>query len=175
MSLEITPNDHFQGKPEASLVIIEYGDYQCPYCKQAYYRMKEVMQELGDKVLFVFRNFPLADLHPNAVHAAIATETAAGQGKFWEMHDILFENQKHLTDSDIIQYAKTIGLNVAEFAKDFGKDPFYHKVNTDYESGIDNEVEETPTFFINGQKYEGNWNSSRFIDYLKSLLEEELV
>lgn len=170
MALRTTNEDHIQGLANAPIELVEYGDFQCPYCKKAYYIVKEIQQELGDNLKFVFRNFPLTDLHPHAMHAAIAAETAAQQGKFWNMHDILFENQKFLDDSYLMQYAKIIGLNPQRFEEDFGNDKSYAKVKKDYESGEENGVEGTPTFFINGQLYEGNWMESEFKEYMKSLI-----
>lgn len=170
MTLHITNEDHAQGLANAPIELVEYGDFQCPYCKKAYYIVKEIQQELGDNLKFVFRNFPLTDLHPHAMHASIAAETAAQQGKFWDMHDILFENQKFLDDSYLMQYAKIIGLNPKRFEDDFGNDKSYAKVEADYESGEENGVEGTPTFFINGQLYEGNWMEAEFKEYMKSLI-----
>lgn len=170
MEIKSTAKDHIQGNANASVELIEYADYQCPYCKQAYYILREVKRQLGDKVKFVFRNFPLPELHPYAIHAAIAAETAAEQGKFWEMHNILFENQENLQDGSLLEYAKRIGLDVAKFQKDFGEDQFVQKVKDDYESGIKNGVEGTPTFFINGEKFDGNWMDPQFIDYLQTFV-----
>lgn len=170
MSIKVNNNDHILGNTNAPIELVEYADYQCPYCGQAYYILKEVQKQLGDKIKFVFRNFPLPELHPHAIHAAIAAETAGAQGKFWEMHDILFENQKNLEDNHLIEYADRIGLDVKRFERDFGKDPYFQKVNYDYESGIENGVQGTPTFFINGKVYDGNWMSPSFLEDLNSLV-----
>ncbi|MDR2954489.1 MAG: DsbA family protein, partial [Prevotella sp.] len=97
-------DDHVQGKPNAPVELIEYGDYQCPYCGKAYYIIKDIQEKMGDNLKFVFRNFPLTDLHEYALHAALASEAAGLQGKFWEMHDTLFENQRYLNDGDIVKY-----------------------------------------------------------------------
>lgn len=135
-----------------------------------YYRIKDIQKELGDDLRFVFRHFPLAELHSHAVHAAIAAETAAAQNRFWEMHDILFENQRKLDDYHLTRYAGEIGLDINRFEKDFGKDPYFQKVNHDYETGIQNNVDTTPTFFVNGMVYEGNYMDASFLTYLKSFI-----
>jgi len=145
--LKINDKDHVQGPKNASLEVIEYGDYQCPYCGKAYYVIKEIQKELGDQMTFVFRNFPIPELHPYAVHAAMAAEVAAAQDKFWEMHDVLFENQRALQDPELVAYAQQIGLDTAKFEQDFGKDEYFEKINEDYKSGIRCRVQGTPAFF----------------------------
>jgi len=170
MSLTTNPQDHIKGNPNASIELIEYADYQCPYCGQAYYILEKIQKELGDKLKFVFRNFPIPQLHPYAVHAAIAAEAAGAQGKFWEMHDILFENQKNLDDNHLVEYAGQIGLDIKRFEEDSSNDQYFQKVNTDYEGGIKLGIQGTPTFFINQKMYEGDWSYPSFIAYLKSLL-----
>lgn len=170
MSLNLTNNDHVQGRKDAPIELIEYADYQCSYCKKAYHIIKAAQDKLGDNLKFVFRNFPLQELHPNAVHAAIAAEVLADYGKFWEMHDILFENQANLSDRDLLKYAEEIALEPAEFEKEFSNPKYFNKVKTDFNSGVKNGVEGTPTFFINGKKYEGNWMEPEFITHLESLL-----
>lgn len=172
MYLEVNKNDHVMGPADAPIELIEYADYQCPYCKKAYYIVKDIQQRLGDNVRFVFRNFPLTDLHPQALHAAIAAEIAASHGKFWEMHDLLFEHQNTLDDYHLLEYAKRVGINSVEFETDFSKDRFYQKVKDDYDSGIENDVEGTPTFFVNGEVFDGNWMTSDFIEYLESIIDE---
>lgn len=171
MDLNVNERDHVLGDYNAPVELVEYADYQCPYCKEAFYIIKEAQKELDDHLKFVFRNFPLTELHPNALHAAIAAEAAAGQDRFWEMHDILFENQEYLEDEDILDYAKNIGLDISRFEKDLGKEPYMEKVRKDYASGIKYNVQGTPSFFINGRLYEGNWNNLQFIEYLRSFIE----
>ena len=112
----------------------------------------------------------MIELHPHALHAAIAAEIAASHGKFWEMHDLLFENQNALDDYYLLEYARKLGINAAEFEMDFGKDRFYQKVKDDYDSGLENDVQGTPTFFVNGEQFDGNWMNSEFLEYLESLI-----
>lgn len=170
MSLHVTEKDHILGPAEAPIEIVEYADYQCPYCKKAFYIMQDILKEQGDNIRFVFRNFPLEEVHPYALHAAIAAEAASGQGKFWEMHDILLENQKELDDAHLIEYARIIDMDVKKFRHDFSLESYARKVQEDYASGEKNGVDSTPTFFVNGRMYEGNWTTAEFPEYLRSLL-----
>ena len=136
MSLEkVTSADHVQGTPNAVITLVEYADFQCPYCREAFYIVRDLQEKLGDRLKVVFRNYPLQDLHPHALSAAVAAETAAMQNKFWEMHEMLFENQRQLQDSALIKYAEEISLNVEKFRKDFGSDPTIGKVKQDIDSG----------------------------------------
>ena len=125
---------------------------------------------MGDKLKFVFRNFPLAEKHPDATNAAIATEAAAGQRKFWEMHDILFEHQRQLDKASLIRYAEKIGLDVKKFESDFRMQDLLDKVAGDFESGVRSGVNGTPTFFINGKKYHDSWDDGVLLDHLLTLV-----
>ncbi|MDR1698677.1 MAG: DsbA family protein [Prevotellaceae bacterium] len=171
MKTKIEQTDHLQGKATAPVILLEYGDYQCPYCRKAYYIIKEIQKELGDKMSLVFRNFPLTDLHPHALNAALAAEAADKQGKFWQMHDMLFENQHFLENENLLDYARQLGLNIEQFKKDFSSEAVVAKVKKDYESGVNANIGGTPTFFVNGKPYEGNWTSPDFALDLKSLAE----
>src|SRR6266705_493075 len=111
LTLPVSQRDHRRGPETAQVTVVEYGDYECPNCGQAHPIVKEIQRRLGDRLRFVFRNFPLSQIHPHAEHAAEAAEAAAGQGKFWEMHDILFENQSALEDDNLAQYAESLGLD----------------------------------------------------------------
>jgi len=174
MSTQLKPpvsdNDNIEGNPKAPIELVEYGDYQCPHCGRAYPIIKDIQKRMGQKLKFVFRNFPLTEIHPDAFNAALAAEAAGQQNKFWEMHDIIFEHQRHLDTENILVYAKRIGLNMAEFSKDIQKDIFVTKVENDIESGIRSGVNGTPSFFVNGSKYNGDWESEEFVDFLKRLL-----
>lgn len=170
MNLHVTKNDHIWGDPNASIELVEYGDYQCPYCKKAYYILQDAFNQIDNGLKLVFRNFPLSELHANAVHAAIAAEAAGAQGKFWEMNHTIFENQRSLEDFHLMKYAEQIGLDTKRFEKDLSEDIFFQKVDQDYQSGIRLGVEGTPTFFINGELFEGDWMNVSFIHYLQSLV-----
>jgi protein-disulfide isomerase len=146
--------DHVSGPHSAPIVLVEFGDFQCPYCGAAYPELKAVKEAMGDKLCFVFRNFPLTELHPFALRAAEFAEAAGSEGKFWQMHDLLFEHQNALDESNLIRYAQRIGLSEAtiESAKRGG---FLGKVERDFESGNRSGVDGTPRLFINGQRWEG--------------------
>jgi protein-disulfide isomerase len=164
----VSSKDHIQGNKKASLELVEYGDYQCGHCGEAYPIIKAIQEELGNTIKFVFRNFPLTEPHPDAFNAAVAAEAAGVQNKFWEMHDIIFENQDRLDGEDLVLYAKKIGLDVLRFQDDMQKDTVTGKVEDDFESGVRSGVNGTPSFFINGEKYDGDWEENELLRYLKS-------
>jgi protein-disulfide isomerase len=166
----VNGKDHFYGDPDATLELVEYGDYECPYCGRAYPIVKRIQEELGPDLKLVFRNFPLSKIHPHAFTTAVATEAAALQDKFWEMHDIVFENQKTLDAESIFLYAKNIGLDLERFKNDIQQKELAGKVEHDFESGLRSGVNRTPSFFINGEKYEGSWEENEFLAYLKGQL-----
>ncbi len=174
MSNQLKPaasgQDHIQGSDSAAITLVEYGDYQCSYCGDAYALVRDAQEALGDDLRFVFRNFPLAEAHPHATAAAQAAEAAAKQGKFWEMHDMLYENQQALSSSDLMTYAKEAGLDMEQFKKDIGSDAVSDKVDADFESGVRSGVNGTPSFFVNGEKYEGGWQDGALTAFLKSQL-----
>lgn len=158
MSLKpsVNKNDHAQGNLNSDLVIVEYGDYQCPYCGAAYPVLKELMKEFGGQVKFVFRNFPLSEMHQYARPAAIAAEAANLQGKFWEMHDAIYENQQNLNENLLMTLAEKLELNMPQFEKDLQKVELENKVDSDFESGIMSGVNGTPSFFVNDKKFNGS-------------------
>ena len=170
----VSEKDHSQGPAHAPIELVEYGDYQCPHCGAAHPVLKSILPQLGNNVKFVFRNFPLQEMHPDAVNAAIATEASALQNKFWEMHDILFEHQNHLSAEHIFVYADRIGLDVEKFALDIQKDELLNKVEADFESGVRSGVNGTPSFFINTNKYNGSWERDVFLGHLQALLPSSL-
>jgi protein-disulfide isomerase len=165
----VSAQDHATGPDDAPVTLVEYGDYECPYCGMAYPIVKRAQQELGNQLRFIFRNFPLAEAHPHARLAAQAAEAAAAQGKFWEMHDMLFKNQTALEPDDLVGYAKSIGLDIAKFERDLKAGTFAKKVRDDFRSGVRSGVNGTPTFFVNGKRYEGSWaNEEAFIGALRN-------
>jgi len=157
MSLKpaVSNTDHAQGNLNADLVIVEYGDYQCPYCGAAYPILKELMNQFGSQIKFVFRNFPLSDMHEYARAAALAAEAAALQNKFWEMHDAIYENQRSLNEHLLLELAKELKLDISQFKSDMGSSELKDKVDEDFASGIVSGVNGTPSFYVNGKKFEG--------------------
>jgi protein-disulfide isomerase len=164
--------DHYQGLENAPIVLVEYGDYQCPSCGQAYPILKQVQKAMGDKLKFVFRNFPLAEIHPAAVNAATAAEVAAGQGKFWEMHDVIFEHQYNLSYSQLFKLASMAKLDVTQFEMEYAKEVYRKRIDADFESGVRSGVNGTPSFFINGEKYNGSWQGESLLMHLKNISDE---
>jgi protein-disulfide isomerase len=136
----------------------------------AYIVVKEIMKQFGDKIYFVFRDFPLNDIHPHAQHAAEAAEAAAAQDKFWQMHDYLFEHQKVLDDDHLLEYAQKVGLDTDKFKKEMSGHIYAPLINKSIKNGIDSGVEGTPTFFINGVRYEDSWDLDTFSNVLKKNL-----
>jgi protein-disulfide isomerase len=151
----ISGRDHILGSPDAPITLLEYGDYECPYCGQAYYVVRELRDLLGDRLRLVFRNFPLTTVHPHAQHAAEAAEAAGGQRHFREMHDTLFEHQNQLTDRHLKLYASQIGLDMARFNGEMSAHTWAPRVREDFLSGVRSGVNGTPTFFINGVRHDG--------------------
>ncbi|MEP6746513.1 MAG: thioredoxin domain-containing protein [Bacteroidota bacterium] len=154
----VNEKDHAEGTDTASIVLVEYGDYQCPHCGAAYPVIKKIQKTFGSQVRFVFRNFPLSEIHPDAMAAAIATEAAALQDKFWQMHDIIFENQELLGEEGLHKMAGSIGLDMKKFQKDMQREDLQAKVEADFESGVRSGVNGTPSFFIDGNKFDGGAN-----------------
>ena len=147
-------HDHIHGTKNAPYVLVEYGDYQCPYCGEAHEVVKEIQERLGNKLCFVYRNFPLVDIHEHAEHAAEAAEAAAAQGRFWEMHNLLFENQNALGDEDLAAYATKLGLDAKRLIADVRSGAHAARIKQDLISGEQNGVNGTPAFFVNGKPYE---------------------
>ena len=153
----VSQRDHQQGPETAPVTLVEYGDYECPYCGQAYPIVKEIQRRLGDQLRFVFRNFPLTQSHPHAEHAAEAAEAAAVQGKFWEMHDSLFEHQRALDDAHLVQYAVALNLDKERFVREMTEHVHTNRVREDFLSGVRSGVNGTPTFFINGVRHDDSY------------------
>lgn len=151
--------DHVKGKEDSKVLIVEYGDFQCPSCKGAYPNVKTLMEEYGDRVGLVFRNFPLTSIHPNAKAGAAAAEAAGLQGKFWEMHDLLYESQDNWSSLDtskrtdaFVSYASQLGLDTNKFTSDLSNEDVSKKISFDLTLGKENGADATPTFFVNGEK-----------------------
>ena len=155
LTLPVAGRDHVQGPVDAPIVLVEYGDYECPYCGEAYPLVKAIQRRLGNQLCFAFRNFPLANMHPFAEHAAEAAEAAGAQGKFWEMHDLLFENQDALDDKALAGHAASLGLDAEQLICEVISGVHIARVRKDFRAGARSGVNGTPTFFVNGQRYDG--------------------
>jgi protein-disulfide isomerase len=156
LTTSISARDHIQGRDDAPVTLLEYADYQCPYCGAVHPVIKRLQKALGKKLRFVFRNFPLTHSHPYALLAAEAAEAAGLQGKFWEMHDVIFENQTSLEPEILPAWAHQAGVDVAKFAKDIGQPAITQRIKDDYASGNESGVDGTPSFFINGIRFAGD-------------------
>jgi protein-disulfide isomerase len=150
----INDRDHIQGSLNAAIVLMKYGDYQCPQSGQTHSSIKAIQQRLGEKLCFIFRHFPQPDIHPQSQRAAESAEAANAQGKFWEMHDLMFENQQNLSDADLVGYANQLGLDIPQFLRELTEHLHHDRVQADIESGRINYVKQTPVCFI-GIRQEG--------------------
>ena len=165
--------DHIAGPDDAPVTLVEYGDYECPYCGMAHPVVKRAQRELGKQLRFVFRNFPLAEAHPHAQIAAQAAEAAGAQGRFWEMHDLIFEHQDALEVEHLLGYAASLGLDAKQIARDLEAGTYVKRVRDDFRSGVKSGVNGTPTFFVNGVRYDGSWaNEKAFIGALRDAAQQ---
>jgi protein-disulfide isomerase len=165
--MPVGARDHAQGPAHAPVTLVEYGDYECPHCGRAYPIVQEVQRRLGAKLRFVFRNFPLSESHPHAQHAAEAAEGAGAHGRFWEMHDMLFEHQQALDDTDLAGYAARLGLDAKVFERELHAHAHKARVREDFLSGVRSGVNGTPTFFINGVRFDESWDPETLTAALK--------
>jgi len=162
----VTDADHVLGRADAPVTLVEYGDFECPFCFRAHPIVTTLRQRLGDDLRFVFRNFPIPESHPHALHAAEAAESVAehaGADAYWSMHDMLYEHQQDspdaLDDAHLVQYAAQCGAAPDEVQHDLEVDAFADLVRRDFMSGIRSGVNGTPTFFINGERFDGDWTN----------------
>ncbi len=159
--------DHIRGPADAAVTLVEYGDFECPYSGAAYPIIKDVQARLGDRLRFVFRNFPIATSHPHAEQAGESAEAAAAQGRFWEMHDLLYENQKRLRDEDLHGYAEQLGLDVDRFDRELAEHVHAARVREDFMSGVRSGVNGTPTFYIDGVRYDDSYDPDTLLAALE--------
>jgi protein-disulfide isomerase len=151
----VGPRDHAHGSPDAAVTLVEYGDFECPHCGRAYPVVKAIQKRMGPDLRFVFRHFPLTQIHAHAEHAAESAEAAGQHGKFWQMHDLLFENQDRLEDPSLVAYAEALGIDPDWFAVVLSEGRFQPQVREQFLSGVRSGVNGTPTFFVNGVRYDG--------------------
>jgi protein-disulfide isomerase len=166
--LAVRADDHIEGDPNAECTLMEYGDYQCPHCGRAYPIVKRVQKHFGKRLRFVFRNFPLNEIHPQAEAAAETAEFAAEGGKYWEMHDYLFENQAHFAPPFFEEAAQKLGLDSAALREALATGKYRAHVRSDFMSGARSGVNGTPTFFINGQRLDGSWDYQELVEAIEN-------
>jgi protein-disulfide isomerase len=147
--------DHIQGAVDAPMALLEYGDYECPFCGEVQPIVREIQRRLGDDLCFAFRHFPLTNVHPHAEHAAEAAEGAGEQRAFWPMHEMLFANQGALDDESLAEYAVALGLNAKRLIQEVISGAHAQRIHEDFKIGVRAGVNGTPSFFINGQRYDG--------------------
>lgn len=168
LTIPIGERDHVLGPADAPVTLVEYGDYECPYCRMAHPIVASILRQMGDTLRFAYHHFPLTRLHPHAEHAAEMAEAAGDRGKFWPMHDLLFQNQHALDDEDLISYAARLGIHPdwATFA--LASHTFAERVRDDFMSGVRSGVNGTPTFFINGVRYDEPWDEPTLLEALQA-------
>jgi protein-disulfide isomerase len=169
LEIPVSPErDHIEGPLNARLTLLEYGDYQCPYCGAAYPEVKKVQKELGSELRFVFRNFPLTNIHEHAMNAAETAEAASAQGKFWPMHDFLYEHQATLGDpSAALSYAKKLGLDTQKLEREIAQHIYQKRIKDDFMGGVRSGVNGTPTFYVNGVRHDEDAVAKALIEALK--------
>lgn len=170
LTLPVSQRDHQRGPETAQVTLVEYGDYECPSCGQVYPIVKEIKLQLGDRMCFVFRNFPLTQSHPHAEHAAEAAEAAGAQGKFWQMHDYLFEHQQALDDTHLVHYAVALNLDKEIFLREMTEHVYTNRVHEDFLSGVRSGVNGTPTFFINGVRHDDLYERETLIAAIEAAM-----
>ena len=169
------PADHVMGPDHAPVTVVEYGDFECPHCKQATGAVKLMLARFGPQVRFAFRHFPLEEVHPHALRAAEAAECAGGQGKFWEMHDLLFDKQEHLKLNQLFEYARSLGLDMARFQAEMDDEIYLQRVREHQKSGDASGVRATPTFYVNGALLDVSYGLHALLDGVQAALRSYVV
>lgn len=166
----VLETDHYRGNLDASVVLIEYGDFECPHCAQAFPEIERLISNTEDQICFVYRHFPLATVHPHAELAALSAEAAGLQGRFWDMHHYLYRNYDQLSEDNIFEMASTLNLNLDRFREDVSSDEVMNLVRNDFSLGIRSGVNGTPALFFNGLRYDGPRNYQALKLMVKSLI-----
>ena len=170
LAVPVDHTDHLLGPETARVVIVEYGDFECPNCGQAYPAVKLLLRHFEHRVRYAFRHFPLTEVHPHAQLAAEAAEAAAGQHKFWPMHDLLFEQQLHLKPKDLRRYAGELELDLERFDYELNDQVYRQRVNEHIEGGRRSGVRATPTFFVDGALVDVSFGLDRLFETLRARL-----
>ena len=170
LAVPVNPTDHALGPSHAPVTLVEYGDFECPNCKQAAPAVKLLLKHFTGRVRFIWRQFPLEEVHPHALHAALASETAAGQGKFWPMHDLLFDNQQHLKLPELRHYAERLELDMVRYDADMADTVYLQRVREDIDSAAKSGARATPTFFLNGVIADVSGGMQRLFDSVEAQL-----
>jgi protein-disulfide isomerase len=170
LKVPVEPSDHIQGSSDAPVILVEYGDFECPHCGHAHQIVPRVQHHFKDQLAFVYRHFPLTNIHPHAELAAEAAEAAGAQDKFWDMHDWLFENQEDLEAEAIVDAAEELDLDTERFVSDLENHTYQEKVRADFMGGVRSGVNGTPTFFINGVRHDGDFEYETLVRAINSVL-----
>ena len=172
LKVPIGPDDHIQGDESAACTLVEYGDYECPHCGTAYPIVKRLQKHFGKRLRFVYRNFPLSQIHPHAESSAETAEFAGSKGKFWEMHDLLFENQEQLGSGLYAELCKTLGLAASELQEALATKKYQAHVRSDFTGGVRSGVNGTPTFFIDGERYDDSFDYPTLMGAINAAISE---
>jgi protein-disulfide isomerase len=170
LTMAISPADHVIGPPHAPVTVVEYGDFECPNCKQAVPVVKLLLNRFKERIHFVYRHFPLEEVHPHALYAAETAESAAAQGKFWPMHDLLFRSQPHLKPNQLGSYAERLELDMANYASDMKEHIYLQRIREHEQSGRESGVRSTPTFFINRRLHDVSFGLESLLDAVEAAL-----
>lgn len=165
---QISSDDHIRGPADAPVTILEYGDFECPYCRGAFRDVRLLTDQHPAEIRFIFRNFPIPQLHPHAEQAAESAEAAAAQDKYWEMHDLLLQPYSHLDTDSLVTYAEVIGLDIPRFRRDLTNHVYLARINRDVEEGVRNGVNATPKFYVDGQRVDGKVPLEHLVELVDS-------
>ncbi len=168
---EVTDDDHVLGPADAPATLVEYGDYECPFCRGAFRDVHRLLDRYPGKIRFVFRNFPITQVHPHAEQAAEAAEAAAAQGKFWDMYELLLQDSSDLDLDSLLRYADRLGLDVARFRNEVVGNVYAEKISNDISEGIRNGVNQTPKFYVNGRRIDGKFPMEGLVDAVRDAVE----
>lgn len=170
LKVHVTSKDHIRGGKKATVTLLEYGDYQCPYCGIAHPILKKIQEHYGDSLRFVFRHFPLTQMHPNAQMAAETAEFASHHNHFWEMHDHIYENQKYLNENFLVELAESLGFSGKELILSLQNETYASIIKEDFLGGVRSGVNGTPTLFINEQRYNGPIEFEEIVSVINPLI-----